>query len=85
MKRTTIPATLSFLVPGAGLWYLGLKVKAVINFIVGAIFTALAVFSGHEYFHYMILAVAAGSSGYAHAAAANAPRPSATTKQKAGC
>lgn len=69
MKRSTKAATLSFLLPGAGLWYLGESAHAIINFAVAIVLAALALFSSHEHLHYALLAIAAGSSGYAHAAA----------------
>lgn len=69
MKRSTIAATLSFLVPGAGLWYLGEFRHAMINIVVAAVLTAIILATGHEHLLWGVLAVAAGSSGYAHAAA----------------
>ena len=69
MKRSTKAATLSLLVPGAGLWYLGEKRKAIVNFLVAFVLTMLAIVSAHEHVHYAFLAIAFGSSGYAHAIA----------------
>ena len=76
MKRSTIAATLSLLVPGLGLWYLGERRKALVNFTIAILLTVLAIFSAHEHVHYAFLAIAFGSSGYAHAIArANSRRP----------
>ena len=69
MKRSTKAATLSFVVPGAGLWYLGESCQAIVNLIVAAVLSAIVTATGHEYLHWGLLAVAAGSSGYAHAVA----------------
>lgn len=69
MKRSTKAATLSFLLPGAGLWYLGESGHAIINFLVAVVISGFALISTHEHLHYAFLAIAAGSSGYAHAAA----------------
>ena len=71
MKRSTVAAVLNFVIPGAGFWYLGRGLWGVLN-LLGATalvfgITALGQFS--EQIHYVILAVAAGSAGLAHAAA----------------
>lgn len=68
MKRATMAAALSFVVPGAGLWYLGESRQAIVNLIVAAILSAFVIATGHEHLHWGLLAIAAGSSGYAHAA-----------------
>lgn len=78
MKRSTKAAALSFFVPGAGLWYLGKPLHAVMNLLVAAILTTLALVSGHEHLHYAILAIAAGSAGYAHAAERTSEQPPGT-------
>ena len=86
MKRATKAAAFSFLIPGAGLWYLGESRHAAINLVVAAVLSAIVVLSGHEHLHWGLLAIAAGSSGYAHAAARalgqspGAERPDSSTK-----
>jgi hypothetical protein len=37
LRRAAIAATLSFLIPGAGLWWLGHRRLAVINLLVATI------------------------------------------------
>ena len=71
MKRSTLAALLNFAVPGAGLWYLGARLYGVINLAVA---TAVILLlsrpeATEERMHYVILAVAAGSAGLAHAMA----------------
>ncbi len=73
MKKPTVAATLNFVIPGAGLWYLGRKLWAGAN-LLGATALVLGVVAAgqvSEQIHYVILAVAAGSAGLAHAIAAN--------------
>jgi len=67
MSRPTIAAVLSFVIPGAGLWYLGDHRRATKNFLLAVLLTALGVSSAYEHVHYLFLAIAAGSAGYAHA------------------
>ena len=55
------------ILPGAGLWYLGRPGRAVANFALAAVITVLGGFYAQEKFHYICLAVVAGSAGYAHA------------------
>ena len=69
MSRSTVAAVLSFVVPGAGLWYLGHRLKAEVNFLVAVVLTVVATMSSYEHVHYVFLAIAAGSAGYAHAVA----------------
>lgn len=69
MKSPRLAAVLSFIVPGAGLWYLGQRFWGAMN-LLGA--TAMVVLlsrdpQGLEQIHYVFLAVAAGSAGLAHA------------------
>lgn len=69
VKSSRLAAALSFIVPGAGLWYLGQWFWAVVN-LIGA--TAMIVLlsrdlQGFEQIHYVFLAIAAGSAGLAHA------------------
>jgi hypothetical protein len=68
MKKSTVAAVLNFVIPGAGLWYLGRKTWAAAN-LLGATILVLgitAVGQLSEQVHYVILAVAAGSAGLAH-------------------
>ncbi|NQV22949.1 MAG: hypothetical protein HQ518_01165 [Rhodopirellula sp.] len=69
MKNRTIAATLNFFAPGVGLWYLGKHRWAVGNLIAatGLVLSAGGVESIAERIHYVILGVAAGSAGLAHA------------------
>ncbi|HIE96519.1 MAG TPA: hypothetical protein EYG03_22000 [Planctomycetes bacterium] len=69
MSRSTIAAVLSFVIPGAGLWYLGNRGGAVLNLAAAVLLTVLGTVSQREHVHYLFLAIAAGSAGYAHAAA----------------
>lgn len=77
MKKSTVAATLNFVIPGAGLWYLGRCAWGVVNLLVATATVVLAGFSPvGEHLHYVILAVAAGSTGTAHTAAScGAKRP----------
>ncbi len=70
MKKSTIAAVLNFVIPGAGLWYLGRRSWAAAN-VLGATALVLGITATgqlSEQIHYVILAVAAGSAGLAHAA-----------------
>ncbi len=69
MSRSTIAAVLSFVLPGAGLWYLNHRGRAAMNLIAAAFLTVLGAMSQREHVHYLFLAIAAGSAGYAHAVA----------------
>lgn len=73
MKRSTLATFLNFVVPGAGLWYLGHRLWCVVNLCVA---TAIVLGAGSlapdllgERIHYVFIAVAAGSAGLAHAIA----------------
>lgn len=76
MKKPAVAAALSFVLPGAGLWYLGRKSWAIANLLGAAVllFGITATGSFSDQIHYVILAVAAGSAGLAHAAASR-PAP----------
>lgn len=73
MREPIIAAALNFVVPGAGLLYLGRRWPAAANFavavliVVGLLLAAPQFF--HESMHYVVLAIAAGSAGCAHAVA----------------
>jgi hypothetical protein len=74
MKRSTIAFLLSFLIPGAGLWYLHKPMWGAANlFLVLAVGIVLAFILPNqiidEKFHYFLLACAAASGGFAHATA----------------
>ncbi len=73
MKKSTIAAALNFLIPGAGLWYLGKTLLAVANLLAAtALVVGITGVGGlSEQIHYVILGVAAGSAGLAHAVAAD--------------
>ena len=81
MKSQRVATLLNFLVPGAGLWYLGRSEFAISNAL-----TAFAVLfawtgwveGGMESIHYAILAIAAGSAGIAHAVSDVADSPKRT-------
>jgi hypothetical protein len=64
-----VGVVLNFVLPGAGLWYLGRSKSAVINLLVALIVPAGALVMQSGYLHYIVLAIAAGSAGYAHAVA----------------
>ncbi len=69
-------AVLNFLVPGAGLWYIGLKFWGVVNLFAASLIVVLLAVTGPfgEQIHYIILMAAAGSAGLAHALAARTNR-----------
>jgi hypothetical protein len=69
MKRSTKASLLSLVLPGAGLWYCGLKKLAVANFLLAAAIPLIGLSTGFllEHIHWIFLAVAAGSAGFAHA------------------
>lgn len=69
MSKTIIATVMNFLVPGAGLLYLGRALIGLINFIIAAALTFLAAVYLSEYTHYALLIVAAGSAGFAHSVA----------------
>jgi len=69
MKSTVVAPLLNAVLPGAGLWYLGETKIAVANFLLACIVTAVAALSGSEHIHWFLLAVGAGSAGWAHAVA----------------
>jgi hypothetical protein len=74
MNSTVFAPLLSALLPGAGLWYLGEIKLALMNFLLALVVTACAAISGSEHIHYVFLAVATGSAGYAHAVARSMQR-----------
>ena len=75
MSRSAVATVLSFVVPGAGLWYLNHRAKAAMNLLVAILLTVLGAMSQREHVHYLFLAIAAGSAGYAHAVARASDEP----------
>lgn len=69
MKRSTKASLLSLVLPGAGLWYCGLRKLAVANFLLAAAIPVIGLSTGFlsEHIYWIFLAVAAGSAGFAHA------------------
>ena len=67
MKKSTIAAVTSFVIPGAGLWYLGKRAVGLVNLLVATAIIVLLAGVVSDQIHYVILAVAAGSAGLAHA------------------
>jgi hypothetical protein len=67
MKRSTIAAILSLLLPGAGLWYCGKAQAGLLNLAIAAGVPLLGLYAGFltEHILWLFLAIAAGSSGYA--------------------
>ena len=76
MKRSTIAALLSLILPGAGLWYCGRRKLALANllFALGCPLAGLLTGFLAEHIHWVFLAIAAGSAGLAHAVASQ-PQP----------
>ena len=73
MKSPWLAFLLSLIVPGAGLVYLGKWRAGLANFCLAtAIVGGFLIFRSEtsmDYIHYVILAVATGSAGLAHARA----------------
>jgi len=73
MKEPWKAFVLSFVLPGAGLAYLGQWGWAVINFFGATGVLMVVVFlqseTAFDYLHYLILILAAGSGGLAHSCA----------------
>lgn len=67
MKKSTIAAVTSFVIPGAGLWYLGKRAVGIVNLLIASAIIVLLAGAVSDQIHYVILAVAAGSAGLAHA------------------
>jgi hypothetical protein len=68
MKRSTIASVLSFVLPGAGLWYCRFRKLAVANLLIAVLIPVAAFSTGflNEHVHWLILGIAAGSAGFAH-------------------
>jgi len=73
MKEPWKAFVLSFVLPGAGLAYLGKWSWAVVNFCIATVVLMVVMFvqseTAFDYLHYLILIIAAGSGGWAHACA----------------
>jgi hypothetical protein len=67
MKKSTTATVMNFVIPGAGLWYLGKRAVGMVNLLVATAIIVLLAGVVSEQIHYAILAVAAGSAGLAHA------------------
>ena len=79
MKPPVIAAVLNFILPGAGLLYLGKAGLAALNFVcaVALLLGWCALIShGTQTVHYVALGIGAGSAGFAHAVAQNGAGPS---------
>lgn len=68
MKRSTTALLLNLVLPGAGLWYCGWRKLALANFLfaVGIPIVGLTTGFLSEHIHWVFLAIAAGSAGFAH-------------------
>ena len=72
MKSPALAAVLNFILPGAGMLYLGKPLSAAANFLVALVAPfawAAFVENGLETVHFVALGIAAGSAGFAHAVA----------------
>jgi hypothetical protein len=71
--KPTIAATLSFILPGAGLWYAGRRGMAIANLVVATLALTACWLAGSgaviDHIHYVALVIAAASAGLAHAVA----------------
>ncbi|HUS38908.1 MAG: hypothetical protein WBF93_07210 [Pirellulales bacterium] len=72
-KNAWVAAALSFILPGAGLTYLGKPGAAAINLLVAIVLTAAALLVAPQevvdHVHYLYLVIAVGSGAWAHATA----------------
>jgi hypothetical protein len=79
MNDSRVAAVLSFVVPGAGLWYAGYRWWAALNLAAALLIALLGIMFAPDFFseyaHYVVLAIAAASAGIAHAAATRKFRP----------
>jgi hypothetical protein len=71
--KPTIAAILSFVLPGAGLWYVGRRALAIANLVVATLALTACWLAGSgaviDHIHYVALVIAAASAGLAHAVA----------------
>lgn len=71
MRKSTIAALMSLVIPGSGLFYCGRVRLALVNIVIALVVPLVAVWAGFpgEHVLWLILALAAGSAGFAHATA----------------
>ena len=72
MKSPRIATVLNFVLPGAGFLYLGRIWFAVANFVLAIgipVLWTVGTKDGTDFLHYIALAIAAGSAGFAHSVA----------------
>jgi hypothetical protein len=74
MKKSTTATVMNFVIPGAGLWYLGKRAAGIVNLFVATAIIVLLAGVVSDQIHYVILAVAAGSAGLAHAIGSRATK-----------
>ena len=71
MKKPWLAFLCSFFVPGAGLAYLGNWLAGIVNLCLATLivvgFMMVQPDQSLDYLHYVILVIAAGSGGFAHA------------------
>lgn len=77
MKKPLKAALWSLFIPGAGLWYCGQPGRGIVNFVIAVLAPLMGFFTGFlgEHFQWLILAIAAGSAGFAHATATSLESP----------
>lgn len=72
-RNAWFAAALSFILPGAGLAYLGKWGAAAINLLVAIILPAISLLAAPpevtDHIHYLYLVIAVGSGAWGHAAA----------------
>jgi len=85
MKSPRIAAVLSFIVPGAGLWYVGRHAWGALNLVAAIVVPTVLTYTAGEWFsqyiNYVLLGIAAASAGLAHAVA---QQPAAVNGPSAG-
>lgn len=81
-RRPLAAGILSLMLPGLGLFYLGYRRAAILNFLlVNAAILMMLWMDPHvvEHVHYLFLGLAALSAGYAHGVATSSMRAAKTT------
>ena len=88
MKSPLLAFLLSFFFPGLGLVYTGHRWQGVVNLLIALAVPPILIWlwpdSVLEFLHYVMLAIAAGSGGLAHAAALKtreAPTPTQVIRE----
>ena len=85
MKQRTIATSLSFVVPGLGLFYLGKKSAGALNILLAiSIPLIIGLAWTNEYLHYVFLAIATGSAGYTHATGTHSLTKEASSSSMTG-